>query len=268
MASEDDVYFTAHSYIARQRTPELQQLARERLAPLIRVPHLSQRWIMEQLTAGAPEHLVLHSVLRTIRLWVSLQEVERFREVRFKTAPGSWWRGARASAEPVSHVSCLCDTSVADIKRASRRAFEQRPRSAVLMGAYSAPLAGAGFRIYLLFRATDAGTTLSVLCQQVTSSSKAGTMVFFDISFTLSLGPVSRSGTAVSAIQGPIVHDGSPGWAGFQDFLQIGPMAGGWDKVAWANKGLPAAGSTPLRLKVGLVQDNQPGAPQASADDA
>lgn len=156
----------------------------------------------------------------------------------------------------------------AHIKRASCRAFDERPHSGVLQLAYSAPLAGAGFRIYLLFRASDAGTTLSVLCQQVASSSKAETLVFLDIAFTLSLGPVSRSGTAVSATQGPIVHDGSVGWAGFRDFLQIGPMAGGWDKVAWANKGLPAAGKVDVRLKVSLVQNNQQEAPQAPPADA
>lgn len=138
--------------------------------------------------------------------------------------------------------------------------------AAVPLAGAAVPLAGAGFRIYLLFRASDAGTTLSALCQQVRSSSKAATLVLIDIDFTLSLGPVSRSGTAVSATQGPIVHDGSVGWAGFPDFLQVGPMAGGWDKVAWANKGLPAAGKVDVRLKVSLVQDNQQGAPQAPAD--
>jgi hypothetical protein len=46
-------------------------------------------------------------------------------------------------------------------------------------------------------------------------------------------------------------------------------MAGGWDKLAWANKGLPAAGEVDIKLKVSLVtQENQDPAPAAAGNEA
>lgn len=41
---------------------------------------------------------------------------------------------------------------------------------------------------------------------------------------------------------------------GCKDFLGLGPMTRGWDELAWANKGLPTAGTVELKLEVSLAE--------------
>jgi hypothetical protein len=37
---------------------------------------------------------------------------------------------------------------------------------------------------------------------------------------------------------------------GLKNLFKIGPMAGGWDDVAWASKGLPSSGPLTIKLTV------------------
>jgi hypothetical protein len=39
----------------------------------------------------------------------------------------------------------------------------------------------------------------------------------------------------------------------FQDWFKLGVMAGGWDEVAWAGKGLPSSGHLTIKLEVSKV---------------
>jgi hypothetical protein len=241
-------------YVQHQSTPELQELARQRLALLIRVPHLSNRWLLELLTARAPQHLVLHSLWEPIRMLVNLRELQRGKRWQIAGAPPSWQLGPRAATDQVLAVECTGRFSVSVIKQASCRAFEQQDAfDALPITDMHAPLAGAAFRAYLGFVAGEAGTTLGFFVQQPPSSPEAGTQVFIEIDFTLTLGAVSRSGSKLSCSSEMLHPRHNPHFvAGFRDFLDIGPMAGGWDELAWANKGLPTAGEVDIRMKLSL----------------
>lgn len=259
--------YTVNRYVQHQSTPELQQVAKARLAPLIRVPYLSNRWLMELLTARAPEHLVLHSVWELITKFVNLREVQHAEHWHAKgkwhiaNAPDSCYWGSRASDEAAGIVGCRAQLSVSDIKQASCRVFEQQlPSDSLMLTEPQVPLVGAEFRPQLVFRSSEAGTTLGFFVKQLPSSSKAGTQVFIHIDFSVDLGPVSRSGNALSCSSRVQGQEGSVLCAGWHDVLQIGPMAGGWDDVAWANKGLPTTGAVDIGIKVSLSArptDNQ-----------
>lgn len=245
--------YTVNRYVQHQSTPELQQVAKERLAPLIRVPHLSNRWLMELLTARAPEHLVLHSVWELIRMFVNLREEQHAKRWHVSGVPHSWRWCPRTSDEAVGNVEVRAQFSVSVIKQASCRVFEQQLRvDSLLLEEPQMPLAGAEFRPQLVFRSSAAGMTLGFFVKQLPSSSEAGTQVFFHIGFSLDLGPVSRSGSALSCSSGVQGQEGSAPCSGWHGFLQIGPMAGGWDDVAWANKGLPTTGAVDIRMKFSL----------------
>lgn len=126
LPNEDAVLYTVHRYVQHQSTPELQELARQRLALLIRVPHLSNRWLLELLTARAPQHLVLHSLWEPIRMLVNLRELQRGKRWHIAGAPPSWQLGPRAATDQVLAVECIGRFSVSVIKQASCRAFEQQ----------------------------------------------------------------------------------------------------------------------------------------------
>jgi hypothetical protein len=37
---------------------------------------------------------------------------------------------------------------------------------------------------------------------------------------------------------------------GWSNVFELGPMAGGWDEVAWASKGLPSSGLLNIKITV------------------
>lgn len=185
---EDIVLYTVNRYFQRQRTAEIKQAARRHLAPLIRVPELSNRWLMELLAAEHPNQLVLYPVLDAVRCLVALQQVLNLSgHVRPSTAPTNWSPRPRQWTSYLGSVQCAWYIEVSQLKQLGVAACESRTIKYWLSPDSSPPLQGASFGLLLVFQGSEAGSCLGAACRQVPSSPSAAAQVFINIGYTTAL---------------------------------------------------------------------------------
>jgi hypothetical protein len=157
------------------------------------------------------------------------------------SAPPSWALGRRRS-NPVSSVSVTWDLSISTLQETAQRCVAEGKQLLVKSRTHTAPLGGLAFQpIAACYPAADgAGCKL---CVGVKCSNRDVGIVLPSFKFQL----VSASGHRAAGVA-PLGSKGE-----VRDLFQLGVMAGGWDAVAVAAKGLPANGVLPITLTVSEV---------------
>lgn len=249
MPSEDIVLFTVDRYVKAQPSRE-QRVAQQHLVPLIRVPHLHSTWLVEVLTAQQPRSLMLSTVLEPLKLLMAMRQVPRLarQPLQVPGAPESWLWGPRKYGRQVDVVATTWLVPVAALKRDAMAAFAGRSQLLLAPNApnHTPPLRGAAFAPAIIFCGKEGGTQLGAMCMQLPGSFTADGVAMFDIEHSITIGIHHRVAAGLSRAHS---HT-APRSCWWEDFLQLGCMAGGWDDVQWANRGLPTEGDVKITLQV------------------
>jgi hypothetical protein len=121
-------------------------VAQDRLAPLVRCPHLSQFWLTAAVLSDDAPKLLLSGLQTQLKRLILAQEVTRTQltadELKegVPNAPASWLLPARVT-KPVSSVTVEWAVVVADIRRAALQAASSH-KTVSLSSPSSAPLHG------------------------------------------------------------------------------------------------------------------------------
>ena len=244
MATEDTVLYTAQAYIKAQQSPQQKQAALQQLAQLLRCPHLSHFWLTAAKNS-TDDQFVLKPAQQQAGFLLAFLQVQprgRFDSQRYNKlmpdAPASWALGPRQILPAPRSVTVSWQLPVSELKEACIRAATEQDRVYVTSPSASAPLFGVAFTMYVSCVGSSQGTqaALRVQPQGVPAS------IFCGFALTLAAGGIRRS-TQHATTRGT----GSWGWP---NFFKLGHMAGGWDELAWASKGLPTAGELTITATV------------------
>jgi len=243
------VLFTVDRYVKAQSNRQ-QRVAQQHLVPLIRVPLLHSTWLVEVLTAQQPASLMLSTVLEPLKLLMAMRQVPRFarQTLQVPGAPESWLLGPRKYGRQVDIVATTWIIPVATLKRDAMAAFAGRSQLLLAPNApeHTPPLLGAAFAPAISLWGKEGGTESGAMCMQLPGSFAADGVAMLDIEYSITLGPHHRAAAGLSRAHSHTTST-SCWWA---DFLQLGCMAGGWDDVQWANRGLPTEGNVKITLQV------------------
>jgi hypothetical protein len=243
-------------YLERTSDAASDQQIQERLGPLIRCQHLSQFWLLLSVVSDDAGQMPLAQLqpqlkrlltLRSATVTVAATAAELKDELG--EIPPSWLLGER-SITPVRTVELTWDLEVSKVREAAQRSAAQQQRGILTSPGVTPPLGGLAFE-------------LMVNCEPVESSTAVDLGFFVkpwgapsDASYSFSFKLTAPDLDWHNNTSGICQHDGNSVSWGFGDFFALGPLAGGWDEVAWAARGLPASGSLVLKLsmlKVGHV---------------
>lgn len=247
VASEDTVLYTAQQYI-NQLAEQQQAHARQRLAPLIRCPHLSRYWLAASVTSAA-DTMLLAELRPHLRHLLILGEAKPGytvdgTDVRegglLAGAPASWAMGRRVS-KPVSSVQLLWRLDVSALRNSAHRCAAEQQTISMLCPDTSPPLGGIGFTMKLYCRFQDGGVQIG-LYGRAQSLPK-------DMYYMCSIGIGLDEFAEPPGCPVPKPIFGSA-MRGTRDVFSLEPMAGGWDEAAWAAKGLPTSGQLTIKLIV------------------
>lgn len=236
VASEDTVLYTAQAYITAQQGTRQRSAALQHLSQLVRCPHLSHFWLTAALDPACGQFVLkpLKQQVRALMAFLQVQPRGRYKIDRFKAAvpdaPASWALGACKLQHAPRSVSVSWQLPVRDLKEACIRAATEQIRVELVAPSVSAPLCGVAFTITAKCRGSSQGTHVGLFVKP--QGVPAG--IFCGYAKTLAAGGIQHSS------QHTISEGGSE--RGWQNFFKLGYMAGGWDELAWASKGLPTAG--------------------------
>jgi hypothetical protein len=232
------------------------QHIQERLGPLIRCQHLSQFWLLLSVMSDDAGLMPLAQLRPQLKRLLTLRSatvtvaatVAEFKD-ELGDIPPSWFLGYR-SITPVSAVELTWELEVSKLREAAQRSAAQQQRGTLTSPGMTPPLGGLAFELMAQFDPAENGTAVElgffVKPRGVPSDAS------YAFSFKLSAPDLDWDNYTSGVCQ----HDGNSVSWGFGDFFALGPLAGGWDEVAWAGRGLPASGSLVLKLtmiKVGHV---------------
>ena len=251
--------FTVLQHLARlkRRSAEQAMHARKVLAPHIRCQHLSlywhsvaidpttnAAWALAELGPQVAKLLALHSARFRAAQPLMLQRL-------LPGAPPSWSLGPRISRH-VSSVSVTCDLSISALREAAQSCVADG-RVIYMQSHSTAPLGGLSFQVVSSCRpgADGIGCTVSI----GTQCSNVNNTVCPTFRFKLVSTGHRVTGSNKVGEFAAFAHD----------FFMLGEMAGGWDAVAVAAKGLPASGELPITLTVSEVSHMQRAPAQAQA---
>ena len=261
VASEDTVLYTFIEYVYKvyRLSAEQGMDARRVLAPLIRCPYLSGYWLtittdpttraawaLAELQPQVAKLLVLGSAQPGVP-WMHSFGLQRL----LPGAPPSWLMGQRIS-KPVSSVFVTCSVTISILREAAHRCVAEGQALEIFIKQSSTPpLGGLIFTLQLVCSPAAAGAGCEVHMVVTCTNLEAATIC---PSFNCRLvSPGGHSAAAAKPLGAKFVV--------FKDFFKLGVMAGGWDAVAVAAKGLPASGELFFTLtvaKVGHMQHVKP----------
>ena len=242
--------FFAQAYVQLGATGSQQQ-AVDRLAPLVRCPHLSQHWLSALVLSDDADKLLLRGLQPQLKRLLLLKpacstatglsaaDIER----GIPGVPASWLLPVR-DITPVASVEIEWEVNVTAIRQAAEDSAACQGTTSLTSPTSSSPLGGVRW-----------GITLQCSWDAREQGSKVG---LFANGASLPIGSFCRctyslNCAAVAFINRPAGYTSYLGnnWGkGFDDFFRLGAMPGGFDEAAWVAKGLPTSGSIKLQLTV------------------
>ena len=257
MASEDTVLFTAQAYVdklARAGFVISQQQAVEKLAPLVRCPHLSLSWLSASVLSDDADKMLLRGLQPQLKQLLLLKASRKsdtsLSAVKIKESvlnvPASWLLPVRDTT-PVTSGSMQWELEVAAIREVAQKSFKQQS-STVLKSTPTCLLGGINWGIELYAYPKAEGTMIGVYARA--KSLPAGALC--ECSYSIECVGVALGVNSAKASK--LFHnlERKTAW-GWRDYFSLGPMSGGFDEAAWAAKGLPTSGSIVLKLTVADV---------------
>jgi len=233
--------------------PQQKQAAAQKLAPLIRCPHLSPFWLSASVLSEDAPKLLLNQLSKQVGELTMAQHAQPGQPLKdphklLPGAPASWALGKRAS-KPPSSVQVTWELEVSKLRQAAQDSARQQKTVQLSCPAAPPPLGGIAWGL-LMQAGWDADKQGSLIGFYAVPWNKPVSMCLrYAIHIkTTELPLLSLSGDSL------LVSAKTAGlcW-GWPDAFNLGPMAGGWDEAAWASIGLPAAGQLGLTLTVTSV---------------
>jgi hypothetical protein len=250
VASEDTVLYTAQAYVNRLEAAGFDpQQARDKLAPLVRCPHLSQHWLSASVLSDDADKLLLGGLQPQLKRLLLLKPA-RSTDAGLSAAsiarciaqvPASWLLPVR-EITPFSSVTAEWELDVTSIRQTARGVAARKHTLTLKSGTLTTPLGGIGWGMELqcAWDSSKKGTTVGLYT--LATSLPAGSFCRCTFSLSCAAATISYQGTEYIGGVGDAM--------GWRDFFGLGPMSGGFDEAAWAAKGLPTTGSLKLRLTV------------------
>jgi hypothetical protein len=258
VASEDTVLYTARQYISNLDGEQYDQ-AQQQLARVTRCPHLSRFWLSGSVNSAEADDMLLADLQTQLRQLLLLRDAQEKYHVQAADlqeggwligAPPSWTLGCRV-IKPVSSVQLVWHLNVSELRDAARRSAAKQCFVRLVSPEVSPPLGGIDFGMPCFCVFGDEGVKLGLHYGPTNLPKEMTCMGTFT-------SDVEGYGTCTYALPKPM-RGKLTGWP---DHFDLGPMAGGWDEVAWAGKGLPASGPLSIKLTVsGLPHAPVPRAP-------
>jgi hypothetical protein len=258
VASEDTVLYTAQAYTEHLELsgssshPALNELAR-----LVRCPHLSQYLLSASVLSIDADKLVLRrlqpQLMQLLLLKAACRPDASLSADDLKgavvNAPGSWLLPVR-DIQPVSSASIQWELDAATIRQAAQTSASQE-KTTILKSPTSCLLGGISWGLELYCHHSKEGEDGSLVCTEIGLYARAKSLPSGSLcrcTYTVECVGVDE----VMVCKGSnLFHSvGNESAWGRNDFFKLGPMAGGFDEVAWAAKGLPASGNIVLQLTV------------------
>jgi hypothetical protein len=243
------VLFTAEHYISHIRNScdrSQWDFAKHQLARLTRCPHLSRYWLSASIAAEQAYMRLLADLrpqlrrllLRDAQADYPVQSADLREGQQLAGAPPSWALGRRA-IKSVGSVDLVWQLDVSQLRDAARRSFVSQCTQYVVCSEVSPPLGGIAFRMQLVCRSKHGGVEVTLYC----GPSLPEDMCYI-CRFTVEMEGLETATLAMRTAQCGAM------WGGWENVFGGGPMAEGWDEVAWAGRGLPTGGKLTIKLAV------------------
>lgn len=261
VASEDTVLYTVQRYMdshCRARRNKLsgdnydddgfegysREHIQKRLGPLLRCQHLSQYWLLLSAMSYGSYSMPLFQLERELKQLLTLRTLNpsaTSAEMKgvVEYAPPSWFLGER-SISSVSTVQLTWELDVSTLRETAQRSAAEQEQWTLSSPSTTAPLGGIAFGIMAICEPQDSNKVVIGLF-----AAACGVPADATVSFVCKLSAPPAGPFWAKATPQPGLHT-----YGFVDYFDVGPMAGGWDEVAWASKGLPASGPLVIKLSV------------------
>ena len=248
VASEDTVLYTARRYCSGLEDQEQKQFAKEQLARVIRCQHLSHYWLSGLVNSAKLNAVLLAELRPQMRLLLLLRdsqndytvnEADLQEDGRLAGAPPSWLLGRRVF-KAVASVQLVWQLEISKLRDAARSCAADQEVIEV-RSPPSPPLGGVDFGLKVMCDVAEGGSQLGLYF----GPDNLPDDMFCQCTFLFGVDgadPTHR----IAVLDEPHGGDEWSGWGWFG----LGPMAGGWDEVAWARMGLPTSGHLPIKLKV------------------
>ena len=229
-------------------------LAVDKLAPLVRCPHLSQFWLSALVLSDDADKLLMRGLQPQLERLLLVRQAQRRlcwgpsiiishwpSPSDVLGAPASWLLPVRG-IQPVSSRQLEWEVDVAAIRQAAQDSAIKK-ESVCLYPPNNCLLGGVMWGMSLGGRwdAGKQGSTVRLAARAL--HLPAGTLC--RCSYMLECVDVTASNGGTDVFSAGV----SAAW-GCHDFFKLGFMSSGFDGGAWAAKGLPASGSIKLRLTV------------------
>jgi len=245
--SEDNVLYTAQKYVDNITDPQQKHAAAQKLAPLIRCPHLSPFWLSDD----APK-LLLNQLSKQVGKLIMAHQGQLAQPVTdppklvLRDAPASWALDKRASKAP-SSVQVTWKLEVSKLCQAAQDSARQQERAVLDCPTVSPPLGGIEWHSWMMidWDAGKKGTRIGFFTAP--RNLPAGMCIHF--AFNLQATGLSKF------TKSPPFGPDCPDW-GWLDVFGLGSLPSGWDEAAWASKGLPATGQLDLTLTITSVSNS------------
>jgi len=228
--------------------PRQKQAAAQKLAPLIRCPHVSPFWLSASVLSDDAPKLLLNQLSKQVGKLLMAQQAQPGLPLKdphslVPGAPDSWALGKRAS-KPPSSVQVTWELEVSKLRQAAQDSARQQKRVDLDSPTVSPPLGGVewGLTVVASWDAGKKGSEINIYADPQSLPAGMCLQYAYDIKAT----GLSVSGYA------PVADAQHAGW-GRRDAFSLGPLPSGWDEAGWASKGLPAAGQLDLTLTVTSV---------------
>jgi len=228
--------------------PQQKQAAAERLAPLIRCPHVSPFWLSASVLSVDAPKLLLNLLSKQVGKLIMIQQAQPGQPLKeprtlVPGAPFSWALDKRASKRP-SSVQVTWELEVSKLRQASQGSARQKKTVFLESPTISPPLGGIvwGLRFVASWDADKKGSLIGFYA--IPQNVPAGMCLQYAVD--LKAAGLSKSTTS------PLVGPNRLDW-GWRDVFDLGPLPSGWDGAAWASEGLPATGQLDLTLTVTSV---------------
>lgn len=252
-ACEDNVLYTAESYVRSIEDEEQRKAACQRLAPLIRCPHLSPIWlVLSVFTSKGPSLLqdICHRDTLLMHLLANRRPIAADVRKCFPGAPESWQLGPRERVV-VNTAELKWSLPVIELKMAAEACAATQKEVVVMCPRASPPLGGIAWE--LAFKLTPSfvraglpqsqwGTKVATvnMCHGITNGAE-GMSCSYNCLITV-------AGATVYANR----HSGpTTGNRGFvDDVFGVGSMAAGWDERLLVEKRVPTSGDLNITMLV------------------
>jgi hypothetical protein len=246
VASEETVLYTAQAYGDSLAT----QTAVDKLAPLVRCPHLPHFWLSASILSSDADKLLLQRMQPQLKQLMLLKAgrspsadlSEEDIKKGVPDAPASWLLPVR-DIQPVSSMKLEWEVDVAAIRHAAQDSANKK-RTTLQWSPTSCLLGGVRWSMQLKYNWDASKQGIMIGLYSRARNLPAGSLPC--CTFSLRCVGVDAGGHVTHSKR---LFSDTSGW-GYENVFELGSMPGGFDEAAWAAKGLPASSSITLRLTV------------------